>query len=47
MERRRELDGLRGLAAIIVLVSHVSNETGLWGNLLGHGGGRIGVMIFS
>ena len=46
MERRRELDGLRGLAAFIVLVSHVSNRTGLWGNLLGHGGGRIGVMIF-
>ena len=46
MERRRELDGLRGLAAFIVLVSHVSNRTGLWGNLLGHGGGRIGIMIF-
>jgi peptidoglycan/LPS O-acetylase OafA/YrhL len=46
MERRRELDGLRGLAAFLVLVSHVSNRTGLWGNLLGHGGGQIGVMIF-
>jgi peptidoglycan/LPS O-acetylase OafA/YrhL len=40
------LDGLRGLAAVIVLVSHVSNNVGLWGGVLGHGGGQIGVMIF-
>ena len=40
------LDGLRGLAAVVVLVSHVSNQVGLWGGLLGNGGGQIGVMIF-
>jgi peptidoglycan/LPS O-acetylase OafA/YrhL len=40
------LDGLRGLAALVVLASHVSNQVGLWGGLLGSGGGQIGVMIF-
>jgi peptidoglycan/LPS O-acetylase OafA/YrhL len=40
------LDGLRGMAAYMVVVSHVSNVTGLWGNLLGNGGGQVGVMIF-
>jgi peptidoglycan/LPS O-acetylase OafA/YrhL len=40
------LDGLRGLAALVVLVSHVSNQVGLWHGLLGNGGGQIGVMLF-
>ena len=40
------LDGLRGMAAYMVVVSHVSNVTGLWGGLLGNGGGQVGVMIF-
>ncbi|MET3843518.1 acyltransferase [Bradyrhizobium sp. OAE829] len=40
------LDGLRGLAACMVLVSHVSNVTGLWGGLFGSGGGQVGVMVF-
>jgi peptidoglycan/LPS O-acetylase OafA/YrhL len=40
------LDGLRGLAACIVLVSHISNLTNLWNELLGAGGGQIGVMLF-
>lgn len=40
------LDGLRGLAACMVLVSHVSNVTGLWGGLPGTGGGQVGVMVF-
>jgi peptidoglycan/LPS O-acetylase OafA/YrhL len=40
------LDGLRGLAACMVLVSHVSNVTGLWGGLAGTGGGQVGVMVF-
>jgi peptidoglycan/LPS O-acetylase OafA/YrhL len=40
------LDGLRGLAACMVLVSPVSNVTGLWGGLLGTGGGQVGVMVF-
>ena len=44
--RRTELDGLRALAALIVLVAHVSNEVKLWGGLLGHGSGKVGVMIF-
>lgn len=40
------LNGLRGLAALIVFVSHFSNQSGLWGKLLGVGGGQLGVMIF-
>jgi peptidoglycan/LPS O-acetylase OafA/YrhL len=40
------LDGLRGLAACIVVVSHISNMTNLWGGALGRGGGQIGVMLF-
>jgi len=40
------LDGLRGLAAYIVVVSHVSNATGLWDKNFGNGAGQIGVMIF-
>jgi peptidoglycan/LPS O-acetylase OafA/YrhL len=40
------LDGLRGLAACMVLVSHVSNVTGLWRGLAGTGGGQVGVMVF-
>jgi peptidoglycan/LPS O-acetylase OafA/YrhL len=45
-QRVPALDGLRGMAALMVVVSHVSNSTGLWGNLLGNGGGQVGVMIF-
>ena len=41
-----QLDGLRGLAALIVVVSHYSNETLLWGGVLGKGGGQTGVMLF-
>ena len=40
------LDGLRGLAAVIVVVSHYSNETHLWNGILGAGAGQTGVMIF-
>ena len=40
------LDGLRGLAVCMVLVSHVSNVTGLWGGQFGTGGGQVGVMVF-
>lgn len=40
------LNGLRGIAALIVVVSHFSNETGLFGGLLGWGGGQTGVMLF-
>ena len=42
----RKLNSLRGLAALIVLISHYSNESGLWGGVLGHGAGQFGVMIF-
>jgi peptidoglycan/LPS O-acetylase OafA/YrhL len=45
-QRIPALDGLRGMAALMVVVSHVSNSTGLWGGLLGNGGGQVGVMIF-
>jgi peptidoglycan/LPS O-acetylase OafA/YrhL len=40
------LDGLRGLAILIVIVSHVSNAIDLWGRMLGDGAGQIGVMLF-
>lgn len=40
------LDGLRGLAALIVAVSHFTNETDFLDGILGHGAGQIGVMIF-
>jgi len=45
-DRLPALDGLRGMAAFMVVISHVSNATGLWGGLLGNGGGQVGVMIF-
>lgn len=45
MEIRR-LNTLRGLAALIVVVSHFSNESGLWGAALGAGAGQFGVMLF-
>jgi peptidoglycan/LPS O-acetylase OafA/YrhL len=42
----RRLNSLRGIAALIVLVSHYSNESGLWGKALGLGAGQVGVMVF-
>lgn len=46
MQRKPELDGLRGVAALTVVVAHVSSDTKLWGGLLGGGGGQLGVMLF-
>lgn len=40
------LDGLRGLAAVTVLVSHTSNELNLFGGMLGGGAGNMGVALF-
>ncbi len=40
------LDGLRGIAALSVIISHHSNLTGLFDGLLGKGGGQLGVMLF-
>ena len=40
------LDGLRGIAALSVLISHHTNTTGLLGGHLGGGGGKLGVMLF-
>ena len=45
-QRLPALDGLRGLAAYIVVVSHVTNATTLGSGLLGFGAGQIGVMLF-
>jgi peptidoglycan/LPS O-acetylase OafA/YrhL len=45
-QRLPVLDGLRGLAAYIVVVSHVTNATSLGSGLLGFGAGQIGVMLF-
>jgi peptidoglycan/LPS O-acetylase OafA/YrhL len=44
--RYSALDGLRGFAALLVALSHFSNQTGMWGTRLGDGGGQIGVMLF-
>jgi len=41
----RKLNTLRGLAALIVLVSHYGNGSGSWG-AFGHGAGQLGVMLF-
>ena len=42
----RSLDGLRGLAAYTVVVSHFSNSTGIFGGLFGSGAGQVGVLLF-
>lgn len=42
----RKLNSLRGLAVLIVLISHYSNASDLWGKALGNGAGQFGVMIF-
>lgn len=42
----RKLNTIRGLAALIVVVSHYSGISGLWNKLLGKGGGQIGLMLF-
>jgi peptidoglycan/LPS O-acetylase OafA/YrhL len=42
----RKLNMLRGLAALIVLVSHYSNATNLLNAMPGRGAGQLGVMIF-
>ena len=41
----KPLNGLRGIAAMIVVIAHYSNETELWGRLIG-AGGQNGVMLF-
>lgn len=42
----RKLNMLRGIAALIVVTSHYSNQSGLLGGVLGAGGGQFGVMLF-
>jgi peptidoglycan/LPS O-acetylase OafA/YrhL len=42
----RRLNTLRGMAALIVVVSHYSNVSGLWNKVLGEGAGQLGVMLF-
>ncbi len=42
----RKLNTLRGIAILIVVVSHYSNATNLFGGILGHGAGQFGVMLF-
>lgn len=42
----RKLNMLRGIAALIVVVSHYSTETNLLSGMLGNGGGHFGVMLF-
>lgn len=42
----RVLNLIRGIAALIVIISHYSNATKLFDKLLGSGAGHIGVMLF-
>lgn len=42
----RKLNALRGIAALIVVISHYSNASGLWNKILGDGAGQFGVMLF-
>ncbi|TGD75153.1 acyltransferase [Mangrovimicrobium sediminis] len=42
----RKLNTLRALAALIVVLSHYSNVSMLWGELLGSAAGQLGVMLF-
>jgi len=42
----RSLDGLRGLAALIVVVVHFAIQTKIGTHVFGYGAGQIGVMIF-
>ena len=42
----RKLNMLRGIAALIVIVSHYSNQTNIFSGVLGNGGGQFGVMLF-
>jgi hypothetical protein len=42
----RKLNSLRGLAALIVVISHFSNHSHLFNGMLGQGAGQLGVMLF-
>ena len=42
----RKLNTLRGIAALIVVFSHYSNETDILHGVLGNGAGQFGVMLF-
>lgn len=42
----RKLNTLRGIAALIVIVSHYSNTANLLNRTLGDGAGQLGVMLF-
>ena len=42
----RKLNTLRGVAALIIVISHYSNHSNLWHKTLGFGAGQLGVMLF-
>lgn len=42
----RRLNSIRALAVMIVVLSHYTNESGIWDGLLGQGAGQLGVMLF-
>ena len=42
----RKLNTLRGMAALVVLFSHYSNSTDVFGGAFGNGAGQFGVMLF-
>jgi peptidoglycan/LPS O-acetylase OafA/YrhL len=42
----RQLNSIRAIAAFIVVISHYSNATGIFGKTLGAGAGQFGVMLF-
>ena len=45
-EHLNSLDGLRGVAALFVLVAHVCNQTGLLPTIIGANSAQVGVQIF-
>lgn len=42
----RRPNSIRAIAVMIVVLSHYSNESGMWGGYLGQGAGQLGVMLF-
>ncbi|TIW24509.1 MAG: acyltransferase, partial [Mesorhizobium sp.] len=46
MGRLQNLDGLRGLAALLVVAGHLCNVLGVLPGIFGAGGAQVGVQLF-